>query len=92
MLFHPRKKFSARTRELNSLISDHAGAGASGVGDACGFGCQTKTRDMGFTPIMGYWKTGKLDFTGPLVPWGERSLEMGYCASNISVAGVKVSL
>ena len=42
--------------------------------------------------MMGYWKFEKLDPTGPEVPWGERSLDMGYLSAKVFGGGVNVSL
>jgi hypothetical protein len=42
--------------------------------------------------MIGYWKFEKLEPTGPVVPCGDRSLEMGYLDAKSSGGGVKVSL
>ena len=42
--------------------------------------------------MIGYWKFEKPDPTGPDVPWGERSLDIGYLSANFFGGGVYVSL
>ena len=42
--------------------------------------------------MIGYWKFEKPDPTGPDVPWGERSLDMGNLSLKFFGAGTKVSL